>query len=178
MPSWVEMSTGVAPAPSTASHGPVSSTCSMPSGATRKATLARRPVSAVVLVSVVLVMVVSSRSDEWRGRRAVPTRDNRTPTHAIPHHAVAEKVRVRAGSVRRMALHCAATLVLVPVGTAPDDAAGPGAVVAAPLGGDADVVDELQALADLHRGERVVVPVAPEQLDAVLEHLGRARAGR
>jgi hypothetical protein len=73
-----------------------------------------------------------------------------------------------------MALHCAATLVLVPVGTAPDDAAGAGAVVAAPLGGDADVVEELQALADLHRGERVVVPVAPEQLDAVLEHLGRA----
>ena len=104
----------------------------------------------------------------------MPTRDNQTPTHARPHHAVAEKVRVRTGSVRRMALHCAATLVLVPVGTAPDDAAGPGAVVAAPLGGDADVVEELQALADLHRGERVVVPVAPEQLDAVLEHLGRA----
>jgi hypothetical protein len=39
-------------------------------------------------------------------------------------------------------------------------------------------VEELQALADLHRGERVVVPVAPEQLAAVLEHLGRAgRAG-
>ena len=73
-----------------------------------------------------------------------------------------------------MALHCAATLVLVPVGTAPDDAAGAGAVVAAPLNADADVVEELQALADLHRGERVVVPVATEQLDAVLEHLGRA----
>ena len=73
-----------------------------------------------------------------------------------------------------MALHCAATLVLVPVGTAPDDAAGTGAVVAGPLDPGADVVEELQALADLHRGERVVVPVAPEQLDAVLEHLGRA----
>ena len=73
-----------------------------------------------------------------------------------------------------MALHCAATLVLVPVGTAPDDAAGPGAVVAAPFGPGADVVDELQALADQHRGERVVVPVGPDQLAAVLEHLGRA----
>ena len=75
-----------------------------------------------------------------------------------------------------MALHCAATLVLVPVGTAPDDAAGAGAVVAGPLAPGADVVEELQALADLHRGERVVVPVTPDQLAAVLEHLGRAPA--
>ena len=73
-----------------------------------------------------------------------------------------------------MALHCAATLVLVPVGTAPDDAAGPGAVVGAPLGPGADVVEELQALADLHRGERVVLPVHPEQLAAVFGHLGRS----
>ena len=73
-----------------------------------------------------------------------------------------------------MALHCAATLVLVPVGTAPDAAAGPGAVLAGPLDPGADVVDELQALADLHRGERVVVPVSPEQLAAALAHLGRA----
>ena len=77
-----------------------------------------------------------------------------------------------------MALHCAATLVLVPVGVAPDAAAGPGAVVAAPLAPGADVVEELQALADQHRGERVVVPVAPEQVTAVLEHLGRAARGR
>lgn len=76
-----------------------------------------------------------------------------------------------------MALHCAATLVLVPVGVAPDAAAGPGAVVAAPLAPGADVVEELQALADLHRGERVVVPVAPEQVAAVLEHLGRSPRG-
>ncbi len=74
-----------------------------------------------------------------------------------------------------MALHCAATLVLVPVGAAPDAAAGAGAVVTAPLVAGADVVDELQALADLHRGERVVVPVTPDQLDAVLDHLGRHR---
>ena len=73
-----------------------------------------------------------------------------------------------------MALHCAATLVLLPVGTVPDAVAGAGAVVAAPLRSEADVVEELQALADLHRGERVVVPVTPEQVDAALEHLGRA----
>ena len=74
-----------------------------------------------------------------------------------------------------MALHCAATLVLVPVGTAPDAPAGPGAVVAPPLAPEADVVEELQSLADLHRGERVVVPVGAEQLAVVLEHLGRVR---
>ncbi len=75
-----------------------------------------------------------------------------------------------------MALHCAATLVLVPVGAAPDAAAGAGAgaVVARPLGPQAEVVEELQALADLHRGQRVVVPVGPEQLAAVLDHFGRA----
>ena len=72
-----------------------------------------------------------------------------------------------------MALHCSATLVLVPVGTAPDDAAGAGAVVVGPLEPGSGVVEQLQGLADLHRGERVVVPVAPEQLAAVLEHLGR-----
>ena len=76
-----------------------------------------------------------------------------------------------------MALHCAATLVLVPVGTASDDAAGVGAVVVGPLARGADVVEELQALADLHRGERVVVPAGPEQVAAALEHLGRAVRG-
>ncbi len=74
-----------------------------------------------------------------------------------------------------MALHCAATLVLVPVGAVPDDAGGPGAVIASRLGAEADVVDELQALADLHRGERVVVPVTPDQLAVALGHLGRTR---
>ena len=72
-----------------------------------------------------------------------------------------------------MALHCAATLVLVLPGTAPDAAAGTGAVVVDPLDPGADVVEDLLALADLHRGERVVVPLAPEQLTAVHEHLGR-----
>ena len=74
-----------------------------------------------------------------------------------------------------MALHCAAALVLVPVGTAPDDAAGPGAVLAGPLDPDVEVIEALQALADLHRGEHVVVPVSAEQLAAVFEHLGRAQ---
>lgn len=72
-----------------------------------------------------------------------------------------------------MALHCAATLVLVLVGTAPGEAAGTGVVLVGPLDPGADVVEDLLALADLHRGERVVVPLAPEQLTAVLEHLGR-----
>ena len=76
-----------------------------------------------------------------------------------------------------MALHCAATLFLVPVGTAPREAAGSGAVAADPVPPGADVVAELAAVADLHRGERVVVPVSDEQLDAVLDHLGRAPRG-
>ena len=50
------------------------------------------------------------------------------------------------GSVPSMALHCAATLVLVPVGTVPDDAAGSGAVVVGALAPGADVVEELQRL--------------------------------
>ncbi len=76
-----------------------------------------------------------------------------------------------------MALHCAATLVLAPAGTAPDavsPAGAAGAVVVGPLGPGAVVVDELQALADLHRGERIIVPVTGEQLAVVLDHLGRA----
>jgi hypothetical protein len=63
------------------------------------------------------------------------------------------------------------------VGTTLDDAAGVGAVVAGPLAPGVDVVEELQALADLHRGERLVVPVSGEQLDAVLDHLGRTARG-
>jgi hypothetical protein len=72
-----------------------------------------------------------------------------------------------------MTLHCAATLVLVPVGTTPDAVAGTGALLAGPLEPGTDVVAELQSLADLHRGERVVVPVAPDQIAAALDHLGR-----
>ena len=77
------------------------------------------------------------------------------------------------GSVPGMALHCAARLVLVPVGAALDGAAGTGAVLVGPLAAGADVVEELESLADLHRGERVVVPVGPDHLSAVHEHLGR-----
>ena len=74
-----------------------------------------------------------------------------------------------------MALHCAATLLLVPGPAAPDAVAGAGCVVVGPLADGADVLEELQALADQHRGERVVVPVLPEQVAAVLAHLGRGR---
>ncbi len=73
-----------------------------------------------------------------------------------------------------MALHCAATLLLVPTGLSAEGAVGAGAVLAEPLDAGTDVVRALQALADLHRGERVVVPVRPEHVTAVLEHLGRA----
>jgi hypothetical protein len=76
-----------------------------------------------------------------------------------------------------MALHCAATFLLVPAGGAVEEAADGGAVVAEPLAPGTDVVDALQALADLHRGERVVVPVTDDQVAAALEHLGRSAAG-
>ncbi|HET6966781.1 MAG TPA: hypothetical protein VFI44_00825 [Ornithinibacter sp.] len=72
-----------------------------------------------------------------------------------------------------MALHCPATLFLVPSGAPLDAVGGVGAVRVGPLSPAADVVDELQALADRHRGERVVVGVEPDQVAAVLAHLGR-----
>jgi hypothetical protein len=75
-----------------------------------------------------------------------------------------------------MALHCAATLVLVPAGGPVEGAAGSGALVAEALAPGTDVVDALQALADLHRGERVVVPVTDDQVATALEHLGRTYA--
>ena len=75
-----------------------------------------------------------------------------------------------------MALHCAATLVLVPADGPVEGVAGSGALVADPLSPAADVVDALQALADVHRGERVVVPVTDDQVAAALEHLGRTQA--
>jgi hypothetical protein len=80
-----------------------------------------------------------------------------------------------------MALHCAATLLLVPhdAGAETDaagaaQAGGVGAVLVPPLPEGADVVEELQALADLHRGERVVVPLTSAQRTTALAHLGRA----
>ena len=75
-----------------------------------------------------------------------------------------------------MALHCAATLVLLTDAAPPHRSnvvGGAGEVLVQPLAADADVVEELQALADLHRGERVVVPVTSPQRAAVLAHLGR-----
>ena len=72
-----------------------------------------------------------------------------------------------------MALHCAATLLLVPAGTALDAVGDPGAWLADPLPEGADVVDGLQSLADRFRGERVAVPMRSDQLHALLEHLGR-----
>jgi hypothetical protein len=72
-----------------------------------------------------------------------------------------------------MALHCAATLLIVPAGVPTEGVGGPGAVLVDPLHTPVDVVDALQALADLHRGERVVVPMGADHVAAVLERLGR-----
>ena len=72
-----------------------------------------------------------------------------------------------------MTLHCPATLLLVPVGAPVDEVGGFGAVRVGPLPAGTDVVAELQSLADRHRGERVVVGVEPDQVAAVLAHLGR-----
>ena len=75
-----------------------------------------------------------------------------------------------------MALHCAATLLLV----SSRDVSGaeePGlAATYGPWPGDADVIAELQAIADQHRGERVLVTLAPDALAGVLAHLGRSSA--
>ena len=75
-----------------------------------------------------------------------------------------------------MALHCAATLLLVS-DARPDLDGEPGlAAVYGPWRGPADVVGELQHLADQHRGERVLVRLAPHDLAAVLTHLGGGTA--
>jgi hypothetical protein len=79
-----------------------------------------------------------------------------------------------------MALHCAATLLVV----SSRDGAGAhaGAEVPSlaatygPWPADVDVMSELQAIADQHRGERVLVTLAPDALAAVLAHLGRTSA--
>lgn len=73
-----------------------------------------------------------------------------------------------------MALHCAATLLLV----ATDDGVGPEepglAATYGPWSDDVDVVTELQHLADQHRGERVRVRLDTSALERVLGHVGRA----
>ena len=81
-----------------------------------------------------------------------------------------------------MALHCAATLVLVPVGTVPDDAAGSGAVVVGALAPGADVVEELQAVADAgdveHRAQGAGATRGHFLQSAIVEyHVGRHAVG-
>jgi len=75
-----------------------------------------------------------------------------------------------------MALHCAATLLLVSSGDV-SGAEEPGlAATYGPWPESADVMAELQAIADQHRGERVLVTIAPDTLAGVLAHLGRTSA--
>lgn len=70
-----------------------------------------------------------------------------------------------------MALHCPATLVLVEEGAQVGVPDAPAAQYG-PWTDEVDVVAELQHLADLHRGERVVVTVAAGGLEEVLGSLG------
>lgn len=77
-----------------------------------------------------------------------------------------------AGTVEVMALHCPATLFLVEEGTGAPTPEGLAATLG-PWDGDTDVLAELQALADLHRGERVLVRLAPGGAGHVLRVLGR-----
>ena len=75
-----------------------------------------------------------------------------------------------------MALHCAATLLLVGEDRV-DVADEPGlAAVYGPWSAAVDVVGELQHLADQHRGERVLVRLGPGDLATVRSHLGRDAA--
>lgn len=71
-----------------------------------------------------------------------------------------------------MALHCPATLLLVEEGEAVG-ALDPAAAAYGPWAGGVDVVGELQHLADVHRGERVVVTVLPGGISDVLRSIGR-----
>lgn len=75
-----------------------------------------------------------------------------------------------------MALHCPATL-LVGLPAVLERLHDPGLVTGyGPFAGhEVDVVEELQALADLHRGERVVVPVDEAAFEEVAEMVGRHR---
>ncbi|MEO5610916.1 MAG: hypothetical protein ABIQ61_04150 [Ornithinibacter sp.] len=76
-----------------------------------------------------------------------------------------------------MALHCPATL-LVGLPRVVEQLHDPGLVTGyGPfVGAEVDVVSELEALADLHRGERVVVPVDEVALREVAEMVGPRRA--
>ena len=71
-----------------------------------------------------------------------------------------------------MTLHCPATLFLVEEGIPVPELTGL-AAEHGPWAPDADVLAELQAVADLHRGERVLVTVARGGAAHVLRVLGR-----
>ena len=149
------MSTGVAPDCSTASHGPVELDLLDALGGDEEGDLALLAGvgggAGVGRAGHGGVLSVRRNGDGARGAAPVVRQLDPYPRPS-PVSRGRHRRRRCGGSVPRMALHCAATLVLVPVGTAPDDAAGVGAVVAGPLAPGADVVEELQALADLHRG--------------------------
>lgn len=75
-----------------------------------------------------------------------------------------------------MALHCAATLLVVDAGRGPALVEPGLSATHGPWPAGADVVAELQHVADQHRGERVLVTLAPGGLATVLRHLGRVAA--
>ncbi len=81
-----------------------------------------------------------------------------------------------------MALHCPATLLLVEDAALAAEVDAPAAVYG-PWSAQDDLVGELEHLADLHRGERVLVTVGPGGVAGVLASIGRvapreAAAGR
>jgi hypothetical protein len=71
-----------------------------------------------------------------------------------------------------MALHCPATVFLAEEGVPLPPLAGL-AGTHGPWDAQADVMAEIQAVADLHRGERVLVTLAPGGTAHVLRVLGR-----
>ncbi len=72
-----------------------------------------------------------------------------------------------------MALHCPATLLIVEEGALVGALEAPAATYG-PWDAGIDVVGELEHLADVHRGERVLVTVGPGGVEEVLRSVGRA----
>ncbi|WP_377641220.1 hypothetical protein [Oryzobacter terrae] len=72
-----------------------------------------------------------------------------------------------------MALHCPATLLLVEEGALVGGLDAPAAAYG-PWDVGTDVVAELEHLADLHRGERVLVTIGRGGVAEVLRSVGRA----
>ena len=126
-------------------------------GGDEEGDLCRAAVSVVLLVSVVLVMVMSlvrRNGNDARDRRRCAT-TGPLPTAccaAHPGDVDAGGSAAHGPALRRDAQTAGTALV----------DAGIGAVVAEPLASALTLSSSL-ALADLHRGERVVVPVRPEQ---------------